>query len=48
MKKNKKNKTTCSHLGRYSKSDDGEGCEGNECSTQDKALPILFSIREFV
>jgi hypothetical protein len=31
-----------------SKSDDGEGCEGNEGSTQDKALPILFSIAELL
>jgi hypothetical protein len=23
-----------------------EGCEGNEGSTEDKALPILFSIAE--
>ncbi len=25
-----------------SRSDDGEACEGNEGSTQDKATPILF------
>jgi hypothetical protein len=50
MNNNKEdNKTTCSYLRRYSsKSDDGEGCEGNEGSIEDKVLPILFSIAELL
>ena len=36
-------------LRRYSsQSDDGEGCEGNEGSIEDRWLTILFSIRELV
>jgi len=50
MKNNRQeNNITGSHLRRYSsKSDDSEGCEGNEGSTEDRWLTILFSIRELV
>jgi hypothetical protein len=46
MKNNREeNNTTGSDLGRYSsKSDDGEGCKGNEDSTQDKALELAHQM----